>query len=195
MDSAYKQIANGRLKGYPLFGHDDRDGYYFKRVFMGCIRAIDFLCSLPRFDGKNLAVAGGSQGGALTIATAALNKRIRYMVACFPGLADLTGYLYGRTGGWPHMLRNANQATRNEIETSKYYDMANFSRLIKIPGLYSWGFNDETCPPTTAYAVYNTIDAPKERLLVKESGHRYTPEQRVRMDRWLLEKFMKYKPD
>ena len=194
-DSAYKAIANGRLKGYPLFDHDNRDAYYFKRVFMGCIRSVDFLCSLPQFDGKNLAVAGGSQGGALTIATAALDHRVRYMVAYFPGLADLTGYLYGRTGGWPHMLKDADKVTQKEIETSRYYDMANFARLIKIPGFYSWGFNDETCPPTTAYAVYNTIGAPRELLIVKESGHQYTPEQRVRMDGWLLEKFVKYKQE
>ncbi|MBZ4188606.1 acetylxylan esterase [Niabella beijingensis] len=187
-DSAYKAIANGRLKGYPLFGHDNRDAYYFKRVFMGCIRSVDFLCGLPQFDGTNLAVAGGSQGGALTIATAALDHRVKYMVAYFPGLSDLTGYLYGRTGGWPHLLKDADKVTKKEVETSRYYDMANFARLIKIPGFYSWGFNDETCPPTTAYAVYNTIRAPKELLLVKESGHQYTPEQRVGMDNWLQEK-------
>ncbi|MCD2423223.1 acetylxylan esterase [Niabella pedocola] len=194
-DSAYKAIANGRLKGYPLFDHDNRDRYYFKRVFMGCIRAVDFLYSLPQFDGTNLAVAGGSQGGALTIATAALDSRVRYMVAYFPGLADLTGYLHGRTGGWPHMLKDAANVTKEEVETSAYYDMANFARLINIPGFYSWGFNDETCPPTTTYAVYNTIRAPKELLIVKESGHQYTPEQRVRMDGWLLEKLKNHKPE
>ncbi|WP_300598389.1 acetylxylan esterase [Niabella sp.] len=194
-DSAYKAIANGRLKGYPLFDHDNRDRYYFKRVFMGCIRSVDFLYSLPQFDGKHLAVAGGSQGGALTIATAALDRRVQYMVAYFPGLADLTGYLYGRTGGWPHMLKDTDKVTKDEVETSKYYDMANFARLINISGFYSWGFNDETCPPTTAYAVYNTIRAPKELLIVKASGHQYTPEQRVRMDTWLLEKLMNHKPD
>ncbi|TZF81430.1 acetylxylan esterase [Pedobacter sp. BS3] len=187
-DSIYKKLAAGRLKGYPLFNYDNRDEYYFKRVFMGCIRAVDYLCSLPQFDGKDLAVAGGSQGGALTIATTALDNRVKYMVAYFPGLSDLTGYLHGRAGGWPHMLKDASRVTQKEIQTSKYYDMANFARLIKVPGFYSWGFNDETCPPTTSYAVYNTIKAPKELLIIKESGHQYNPEQRVRMDSWLQEK-------
>ena len=93
------------------------------------------------------------------------------------------------------MLKDAANVTKEEVETSAYYDMANFARLINIPGFYSWGFNDETCPPTTAYAVYNTIRAPKELLIVKESGHQYTPEQRVRMDGWLLEKLKNHKPE
>ncbi len=183
----YTKLADGELKGYPFFNQEDKDEYYFKRVFVGCIRSVDYLFSLPQFDGKNLAVAGGSQGGALTIVTAALDKRVKHMVAYFPGLADLTGYQHGRVGGWPHMLKNAD-VSKAAIETSKYYDVVNFARFIKIPGLYSWGYNDETCPPTTAYAVYNVITAPKEVLIVKEAGHKYFPEQTAKMNTWLNEK-------
>jgi cephalosporin-C deacetylase len=183
----YTKLANGELKGYPFFNHENKDDYYFKRVYMGCIRSIDYIFSLPQFDGKNLAVAGGSQGGALTIVTAALDPRVKHMVAYFPGLADLTGYQHGRVGGWPHMLKPAD-VSKAAIETSKYYDVVNFARLIKIPGFYSWGYNDETCPPTTAYAAYNVITAPKEVLIVKEAGHKYFPEQRTRMNSWIQEK-------
>jgi cephalosporin-C deacetylase len=188
-DSVYKKLADGELKGYPAFHSDDRDAYYFKRVFMGCIRANDFIFSLPQFDGKHLAVAGGSQGGALTIATSALDKRVKYMVAYFPGMCDHTGYLAGRTGGWPQLLKNAN-VTQNQIETSKYYDMVNFAGLLTIPGFYSWGFNDETCPPTSSYAAYNMIKAEKELLIIKEAGHEYKPVQRKKMNDWLLEKLL-----
>jgi cephalosporin-C deacetylase len=186
-DSVYTRIANTELKGYPFFNNDNRDEYYFKRVFMGCVRANDFLFSLPQFDGKNLGVAGGSQGGALTISTAALDTRVKYMVAYFPGLCDQTGYLSGRTGGWPHSLRDV-KVSKEQIETSKYYDIVNFSSLLKIPGFYSWGFNDETCPPTSCYAAYNMITSPKELLIIKEAGHEYKPEQRVKMNEWLVEK-------
>lgn len=184
-DSTYKRLSDGPLKGYPLFNSDNRDTYYFKRVFMGCVRANDFLFSLPSFDGKNLAVAGGSQGGALTIATAALDNRVKYMVAYFPGMCDHTGYLSGRTGGWPQWLKNVDKVNKKEIETSRYYDMVNFAGLLKIPGFYSWGYNDETCPPTSSYAAYNNITAPKELYIAKESGHEYVPEQRRKMNEWL----------
>lgn len=184
-DSTYKRLAETSLKGYPLFNSDNRDTYYFKRVFMGCIRANDFLYSLAAFDGKNLAVAGGSQGGALTIVTAALDNRVKHMVAYFPGMCDHTGYLSGRTGGWPQWLKNVDKVNKKQIETSRYYDMVNFASLLRIPGFYSWGYNDETCPPTSSYAAYNNITAPKELYIVKESGHEYVPEQRRKMNEWL----------
>nr|WP_197718710.1 acetylxylan esterase [Pedobacter schmidteae] len=187
-DSTYKRIADTDLKGYSGFNSDNRDTYYFKRVFMGCIRANDFLCSLSQFDGKNLGVAGGSQGGALTIVTAALDARVTQMVAYFPGMCDQTGYLSGRTGGWPHLLMDATKASKERIATSKYYDVVNFASLLKIPGLYSWGFNDETCPPTASYAAYNSITAPKELYIAKTSGHEWVPEQNKRMNTWLIEK-------
>jgi len=187
-DTTYKRLAEGPLKGYSLSNADNRDAYYFKRVFMGCVRANDFLCGLPAFDGKNLAVAGGSQGGALTIATAALDNRVKFMVAYFPGMCDHTGYLFGRTGGWPQWLKTVDKVNKKQIETSKYYDMVNFASLLKIPGLYSWGYNDETCPPTSSYAAYNGIVAPKELFIVKESGHEYMPEQRKMMNTWLVKK-------
>lgn len=65
------------------------DHYYYKRVYMGCVRAVDFIYSLPEFDGKNLAVNGGSQGGALSIITAGLDNRIKYLAAFYPALSDL----------------------------------------------------------------------------------------------------------
>lgn len=186
-DSTYMQLAAGSLKGYPGFNSNSRDEYYYKRVFMGCIRANDFLYSLPSFDRKTLAVVGGSQGGALSIVTAALDKRVNYLIAYFPAMCDHTGYLHGRTGGWPHLLENKDTISKNQIETLKYYDVVNFASLLKVPGLYSWGFNDEVCPPTSIYAAYNLIRAPKELLIAKESGHEYVKEQKIRMDSWLQE--------
>lgn len=195
-DTTYKRLANGPLKDYPAFKSDNRDEYYYKRVFMGCIRANDFLYSLPMFDRKTLAVVGGSQGGALSIVTAALDPRVKYMIAYFPAMCDHTGYLHGRTGGWPHLLQNKNVVSKAQIETSKYYDVVNFAGLLKIPGLYSWGFNDEVCPPTSCYTAYNAIKAPKELLIVKESGHEYVKEQGIRMENWLQDKLtMEQIPD
>jgi cephalosporin-C deacetylase-like acetyl esterase len=45
---------------------DNKDRYYYKRAYLGCVRANEFYNSLPQFDGQNLAVTGGSQGGALS---------------------------------------------------------------------------------------------------------------------------------
>lgn len=194
--NVYLNLSNGGLAEYPFSNLDNKDKYYYKRVYLGCIKAIDYIFTMPEFDGSNLAVFGGSQGGALTITTAGLDKRVKYMVALYPALSDLTGYLNGRAGGWPHMFNAGNApffAKPEKIETSKYYDVVNFAKLIKIPGLYSWGYNDEVCPPTSFYSAYNQITAPKELFLVEETGHWTFPEQLAKVNEWLVDKLINKK--
>jgi cephalosporin-C deacetylase-like acetyl esterase len=187
--SVYLDLGKTTLDGYPLFNLDDKDKYYYKRVYLGCVRAIDFLYSLPEFDGSNLAVTGGSQGGALTIVTAGLDSRVKYVSAFYPALCDLTGYLNNRAGGWPHMFRDQ-KVVKEKIETTKYYDVVNFAKNVKVPGFYSWGFNDVTCPPTSTYSAYNSITAPKELFIMQETGHWTYPEQNEKSKQWLLGKLL-----
>lgn len=189
--NVYSNLIAGGLNSYWTIFLDNKDRYYYKRVYIGCVRANDFLVSLPQYDGTHLAVTGGSQGGALSIVTAALDPRVKFLGAFYPALSDVTGYLNGRAGGWPHMFNKDNAVYNNskeKIETMEYYDVVNFARQLKVPGLYSWGFNDETCPPTSMYAAYNVITAPKALNLVLETGHWTYPEQTERMNTWLVEK-------
>jgi len=184
----YNEMMRGAIFDYWLYNLDDRDRYYFKRVYLGCVRAIDFIFSLPQFDGEKLAVTGGSQGGALSIITAGLDPRVKWLAPIYPALCDLTGYLHGRAGGWPHMFDKTNyafNAKKDKIETSKYYDVVNFARQVKIPGLYSWGFNDTVCPPTSMYSAYNVIAAPKKLMLYLETGHWTYPEEVEKIEAWL----------
>ncbi len=185
----YVDLGKTTIDGYMFFNLDDRDKYYYKRVYLGCVRAIDFIFSLPEFDGSNLAVTGGSQGGALSIVTAGLDSRVKYLGAYYPALCDLTGYLSNRAGGWPHMFRDL-KASKEKIETTKYYDVVNFAKNVKVPGFYSWGFNDVTCPPTSTYSAYNSITAPKELMIMQETGHWTYPEQNEKMKQWLLGKLL-----
>jgi cephalosporin-C deacetylase-like acetyl esterase len=194
--SVYNNLGAGALNGYQNFNLDDRDRFYYKRVYLGCVRANDFIFSLSQFDGNNLAVTGGSQGGALSIITAGLDPRVKYLAAYYPALSDVTGYLKGRAGGWPHYFDKNNLAFNNKkdkIETVGYYDVVNFARLLKVPGMYSWGFNDDVCPPTSMYAAYNVITAPKSLYLALETGHWTFPEQIEKLNNWLLQKLQERK--
>lgn len=185
----YDGLGSGGLSGYNAFGLDSRERYYYRRVYTGTLRANDFLTSLPQWDGRNLGVTGGSQGGALAIVNAALDRRVTRLAAYYPALSDVTGYLHQRAGGWPHMFRAVEgpNVHRDEakIATSRYYDVVNFARRVTVPGLYSWGFNDETCPPTSMFAAYNVITAPKRLMLAYDTGHRTTPEQVDDVNAWL----------
>lgn len=187
----YTDLVGGALKGYPSFNIQDKNRFYYKRVYLGCVRANDFLTSLPQYDGKNLVVTGGSQGGALSIVTAALDKRVQYLAALYPALSDVTGYLQNRAGGWPHYFDKNNKLAHDfpeVLQTVSYYDVVNFARRITVPGMYTWGFNDETCPPTSMYAAYNLISAPKELFLALETGHWTYPEQGEKLTGWLVSK-------
>ena len=184
----YTSLASGALNNYQNFNLDDKDRYYYKRVYLGCIRANDLLVSLPQFDGEHLAVTGGSQGGALSIVTASLDPRVKQLAAYYPALCDLTGYLNGRAGGWPHLFAPYNMGFNNKkdkIETAAFYDVVNFARNVNIPGMYTWGFNDDVCPPTSMYAAYNVIPGKKELYLALETAHWTFPEQTTMMNDWL----------
>lgn len=195
MDPAvYTNLSAGALSGYQYFNLEDRDRYYYRRVYLGCIRAVDFLASLPQVNANRIGVTGGSQGGALSIVTAALDPRIKFLGAYYPALSDVTGYLHGRAGGWPHMFTGGltNWTNRaDKIKTTGYYDVVNFARRVTVPGRYAWGFNDETCPPTSMYASYNVITAPKILELFEDTGHWTYPEETEKMGAWLLEQLKK----
>ncbi len=191
-NEAYNSLGKGALNGYWNYNLDDKDRFYYKRVYLGCVRSVDFIFSLPQFDGTNIVVAGGSQGGALAIVTAGLDSRIKGLVSFYPALCDLTGYLNGRAGGWPHLFNADNKAFNNtpqKVETSKYYDVVNFACQVKVPGFYSWGYNDVTCPPTSMYSAYNVIKAPRTLFLVEETGHWTYPEQWEKAWNWTFEQF------
>lgn len=183
----YLDLSSGALASYWGIRMNDKNAHYYKRVYLGCVRAVDFIYSLPGFDGNNVAVTGGSQGGALTIVTSGLDPRIKYAAAMYPALCDHTGYLNKRAGGWPHYFKNS--APRpNEVETLQYYDVVNFARRVKAPGLYTWGYNDLTCPPTSMYSAYNVITASKELEIFQETGHWTFPEQNEMINNWLVKK-------
>jgi cephalosporin-C deacetylase-like acetyl esterase len=188
--SVYDNLAAGALNRYMFYGLENKNDYYYRRVILGSIRANDFLTNLPQFDGKNLAVMGGSQGGALSIMTAALDPRVKGLAVWVPALADLTGYAKGRAGGWHHAFKDEKNRTLEKLETSKYYDTVNFARRVKVPGIYTFGYNDETCPPTSMFAAYNTINAQKNLVLALETGHALTNEQSERVNNW-IETFLK----
>jgi cephalosporin-C deacetylase len=185
----YDSLRAAGLAGYQVFNLDSPDRYYYRRVYLGCLRANDFLTSLPKWDGKGLVVWGGSQGGALSIVTAALDRRVKALSAAYPALSDTTGYVHGRAGGWPHMFRSdkaeESHRTPEKLRTMQFYDVVNFARRLQVPGLYTWGYNDETCPSTTLFATWSVITAPKKLLLAVETGHNMTPEQTERVSQWL----------
>ncbi len=190
-DQDYETLRQAKCEGYMRRGMADRDTYYYKDVYVGCVRAVDFLCSLPDWDGRNVYVMGGSQGGALTIVTAALHEKVTACAPFYPALCDLTGFLHQRAGGWPKFFSGFYKDGQVDIpqeqalETLPYFDVVNFARILRVPTFMTWGYSDDTCSPTSVWAAWNEITAPKACDITPSSGHWRFPSSHAQAKEWL----------
>ncbi len=152
-------------------GLESRDTYYMRHVYLGLVKALDILTTLPEWDGRNVIMQGGSQGGALALIATALDPRVTLCVANHPALSDMAAGSAGLTSGYPHFTRESGAYSEACLKTLPYYDVVNFARHITAPVFMTWGYNDNTCPPTTSYAVWNVLQCPKESLLTPVNEH------------------------
>lgn len=186
----YDNLNNGALSGYWEFGMDNRDKSYYKHVILGCIRALDYIEQYTPWNGKECGVTGSSQGGFLSLATAGLDKRITFYAPVHAALCDHTNSFRGIACGWPHYFYGSRESgdSMRKIETSRYYDGVNFARLItdKQEGWFSFGYNDDVVPPTTAWATYNIVTGPKEISPYRATWHFWFQEQWDEWENWLL---------
>ena len=164
--------------GYPYIGSDDRMTYYYRHVFTGMIRGIDYMTSRPDWNHKAIISVGASQGGGLALIAAALDPRITAVVSIVPALGEHTGPLYGRPDAAPGNLimgRDKKTPDPKIIAATAYYDTVNFARFVKVPVLMSGGLIDPACPPTTVLSIYNSLSCPKQLDLAPLIGHNQGP--------------------
>ena len=191
----YDNLNNGALRGYWEFNMDSREKHYYHHVILGCIRAIDYISEYTPWNHQELGVTGSSQGGFLSLATAGIDQRVTFYAPVHAALCDHTNSLKGIACGWPHYFYwNKGKGQEKQIEVSRYYDGVNFARLItdKQTGWFSFGYNDDVVPPTTAWATYNMVKGPKEISPYRATWHFWYQEQWDEWENWLL-KQMKIK--
>lgn len=180
--SVYDNLLGGALNNYWDTNIDNPDKNYYKRVVTGAVRGVDYIASLPQWDGKTIGVTGASQGGFLSLAVAALDKRITFLGVVHDAMCDYSAEIHGVAGGWPHYFyKNADKSLNDKVDASMYYDGVNFAKRINVPGWYSFGYNDEVVPPTSSYGLYNIVKAPKILSVYQQTGHYWYQEQ---WDEW-----------
>lgn len=180
--TVYDRLLDGALNGYWDTNLEDPNKNYYKRVITGAVRSVDFIASLPEWDGKTLGVTGASQGGFLSIATAALDSRVTFFAAIHDAMCDYEAETKGIAGGWPHYFYNQ-KADVKRIEGSRYYDGVNFAKRLRLSQVcwFSFGYNDEVVPPTSSYGLYNIVKAKKSLTVYPMTGHYWYQEQ---WDEW-----------
>jgi cephalosporin-C deacetylase-like acetyl esterase len=172
----YHKQSEGPLRDYRDRGMADRQKSYFRPAILACVRALDYLASRPDYNGKDLAITGGSQGGGLAIIAAGLDPRVTLLAASVPALCDHAGLAHDRVSGWPQWLRRAHGEEADKVlATSAYFDAVNFARQFKGKTLMSVGFLDAACPPTTVYSAFNVLPEPKVMIASPRLGHSTDP--------------------
>ena len=131
---------------------------------MDCVRGIDFLCSREEINKKKIAVFGGSQGGGLSFATAALDQRVSLCAPVVPFLAHWKKYF--KTSDWPEMnewVESKKERTwERTLKTLSYFDSMNLATRIQCPVFMGVGLQDPVCPPATNFAALNHTKGQKK---------------------------------
>jgi cephalosporin-C deacetylase-like acetyl esterase len=167
---------NPGFPGYLYYNMEDKEKYIYRGAYMDCVRAVDFLFSRPDVDTTRVAVEGGSQGGALSFATAAIcGKRIRAAVPAVPFLSDFPEYM--RVATWPANEWNDYAKAHPQfgmagiLKTLSYFDIKNLAPWITATVFMGVGLVDETCPPRINFAAYNNLKEKKKYQVFPLSGH------------------------
>ena len=155
-------------------GIADKDTYYYRGAFADAVRAIDFVCSLEKTDVDRVFAAGESQGGALTLAAASLDGRLKAIAPSAPFLCDYPDYF--RLAGWPGdpieaAAKEAGMSDEEMFKVLSYFDIKNFTDRIQCPVNMAIGLQDDVCPPHTNFAGYNHIRTEKSWICYPEAFH------------------------
>jgi cephalosporin-C deacetylase len=191
----------GGVKGTTHHGHiirgldDTEDNLLFRHIFLDTAQLAGIVMDLPEVDAARVGVTGWSQGGALTLACAALEPRIKKLAPVYPFLSD-----YKRVwemdlakGAYQELqtfFRNHDpQHLREEEIFTKlgYIDNQYLASRIQGDVLMGVGLMDTICPPSTQFAAYNKITANKSLEIYPDFGHESLPGLHDKIVKFMLE--------
>lgn len=186
---AGKSEDNGRVTGNTFHGHIIRgldngpECLLFRQIFLDTVQLARIAMSFPEVDATKVAVQGGSQGGGLAIACAALETGIKRVVSAFPFLSDyrrvwemdLAFEAYDELRTYFRTFDPFHKREDEIFETLGYIDVQHLAERVQGETLMGLSLMDRVCPPSTQFAVYNKIRSPKQALIYPDFGHEDLP--------------------
>lgn len=178
-------VKGGTFKGQIIRGLDDcAENLLFRHIFLDTAMLASIVMSFPEVDERRVGVTGASQGGALTLACAALEPRIKLAAAIFPFLCDykrvwqldLKASAYEEIHDYFRWFDPRHEREDEIFSKLGYIDIQNFTGRIKGKVLMATGLMDATCPPSTQFAAYNKINSEKDVIIYPDFGHESLPD-------------------
>ncbi|MGE6631972.1 acetylxylan esterase [Bacillus sp. NPDC077027] len=171
----------GHALGWMTKGILSKETYYYRGVYLDAVRALEVIRSFSETDNGRIGVIGGSQGGALALAAAALSDIPKVVVADYPYLSNFERAIdvalqepYLEINSY--FRRNSDpQVEKMALETLSYFDLINLAAWVKQPTLIAIGLVDEVTPPSTVFATYNHLETEKEIKVYRYFGHEFIP--------------------
>lgn len=179
----------GGVKGNTFHGHiirgldDSADNLLFRHIFLDTAQLASIVMSMPEVDENRVGALGGSQGGALTLACASLEPRIKKLAPVYPFLCDykrvwnmdLAKDAYAELKDYFRRFDPLHEREDEIFTKLGYIDLQYLANRIKGEVLMSVGLMDTICPPSTQFAAYNKIKAEKNLLIYPDFGHEGLP--------------------
>ncbi len=185
--------ASPHVPGFMTLGILDPETYYYRRVFTDGVRAVEAARSHPAVDAMRIAVTGGSQGGGISLAVAALEPAVSVVMPDVPFLCHYRRAVelidtnpYAEIAAFCRVHRDK---VDRVFHTLSYFDGVNFAARCRARALFSVGLMDDICPPSTVFAAYNHFAGPKEirvwRYNHHEGGENFQALEKIRFLRSL----------
>jgi cephalosporin-C deacetylase len=186
------EVASPHYPGFTTLGVRSPHDYYYRRLYVDAVRAVEAARTSELVDPERVAVAGNSQGGGTALAAAGLADNLLAVMPGVPFMCHISRAIR-ITDALPYFeitryLRANPLRYEQTLRTLSYFDGVNFAARAKAPALFSVALMDQTCPPSTVYAAYNHYAAPKDIRVWEFNDHDgAAPQQAVEILRFLEE--------
>jgi cephalosporin-C deacetylase len=161
--------------GFMTRGIADPRGYYFTRLFVDAVRAVDAARAHPVAEGRPLVTAGASQGGALSLAAGQLAGGVDGTLPDVPFLAHMRRAVQITDvkpfGELIEYCSVHSDRVDRVFETLSYIDVVNHARRATAPALFSVGLMDDVTPASTVFAAHNHYAGEKAIEVYAFNGH------------------------
>ena len=188
--------TEGQAYGWMTKGIRDPNQYYYRYVYADAVRALELLARREEVDDTRLAITGGSQGGALTMAVAALSERPALALPDVPFLCDFRrAVAITPAGPYPEIanyLRSFPMHHDQVFRTLSYFDCMNLAPWITCKTIISTSLWDDICPPSTIFAAYHHMTTTEKHMEVYPFHKHEVPYEHSEVKhRAMMEMFLK----